>query len=345
MGATLLDHRYALSSLLCASAQVRRFAGYHVGLDAPVRIVELRPPDAPHGAHSWDATQCAAFVARAAALRHPALPRVRDCFCAQGICYVVEDALEDEWLAARPAHRGAPDLRTALRDGLLLCDAVACVAHDAPELLPCLLIAGATLAYDAGGAPHLTTWDYSRWLEGQATLDAGTPELRAPELRAGSHSVPDERAHVYSIAALLAFLLVGDSSPLVLGAASSADLPAPVQAALAPALHDDPRQRTPDAETLGRALARAARAALPALEYAPAASVAPSPPSRLAWHEHDVSHHALASRAHALGLLRPAVRAADLARHSAPRALRQAGERSRAAVDAALRRAGRPLWR
>ncbi|HKS70131.1 MAG TPA: hypothetical protein VJQ45_06910, partial [Ktedonobacterales bacterium] len=80
MGAALLDHRYSVSSLLCAGASARRFAGCHVGLDAPVRIVELRPPEQTPAGSAWDAAHCAAFVARAAALRHPALPRVRDCF-------------------------------------------------------------------------------------------------------------------------------------------------------------------------------------------------------------------------------------------------------------------------
>lgn len=343
MGAALLDQRYSVSSLLCAGASARRFAGYHVGLDAPVRIVELRPPNQTQSAPAWDAGRCAAYVARAAALRHPALPRVRDCFYARGVCYVVEDALQDEWLARRVGRGRKANLRAALRDGLLLCDAVAHIARDAPELLPCLLISGATLAYDSAGVLHLTTWDYSRWLEGRSALDPGAPDLRAPEVRAAAAAVPDERAHVYSIAALLAFLLAGSVERLTAG--SAGDMPEALRAALAPALHADPRQRTPDAETLGRAIAHAARLVLPALESMPITPMAARPPSRWAWIEQGASRHGRAQRARALPFLRPAARAANLARQTAPRALRQAGERSRAAVVAVFHHVGRPARR
>ena len=337
MGAALLDHRYSVSSLLCAGASARRFAGYHVGLDAPVRIVELRPPEQTQAgsASAWDAARCAAFVAHAAALRHPALPRVRDCFYAHGICYVVEDALQDEWLATRATRHQDPDPRAALRDALLLCDVVSRITSEAPELLPCLLISGSTLAYDAGGVLHLTTWDYLRWLDGRSALNAGVPDLRAPELRAVAATVPDERAHVYSIASLLAFLLASGAGPLTT-AACAGDVPATLHAALAPALHADPRQRTPDAETLGRALARAARLTLPAVEPLSASSMA----SRAAPHGRGSSQHAPAMRTHPLPLLRPAERAADLARNTALRALRHAGERSLAVMMAALHRVG-----
>lgn len=348
MGAALLDHRYSVSSLLCADASARRFVGCHVGLAVPVRIVELRPPNQSDVGATWDAAHCAAVVARAASLRHPALPHVRDCFHARGVCYVVEDALEDERLSTRLAHRGrAVALRAALRDALQLCDAVACVARDAPELMPCLLISGSTLAYDAAGTLHLTTWDYSRWLDGRSALDPGAPDLRAPELRTAADSmpsvpsVPNERTHVYSIAALLAYQLLGnaDFHP----AARAGQLPLAVHAALAPALQADPRQRAPDAEVLGRALARAVRLALPALEPAPVTPTDVRATPRLTRRGRGSSHHAPSWRAQPLWC--PAARAADLARHTAPRALRQAGERSRAAVLAALRHVGHPaLW-
>lgn len=340
MDAALLDRRYAVSSLLCASASARRFAGCHVSLDAPVRIVELRPPNQPHPARTWGAAECAALAARAAALRHPALPRVRDCFYAHGVSYVVEDALEEERLAARLAGRRVLDLRAALRDGLLLCDALACVAREAPELLECLLIAGATLAYDAGGVLHLTTWDYSRLLDGRSTLEPGAPDLRAPEVRAGDISAPDERAHVYGIAALLAFLLAGDVERLT--AERDGHLPLAVHAALTPALHMDPRRRTPDAEALGRALAHAARVALPALEPVRPLSPPGYAPPHTAHRERQAPHAMYATRQPPHPLFRPAAAAAaGLARHTAPRALRHAGERSRAVVMAALHRVGR----
>jgi hypothetical protein len=297
MDGVLLDRRYSVSSLLSTNAQVRRFTGYHVGLGAPVRIVELRPRIQQRSARSKDALGYAATIARAAALRHPVLPRVRDCFCARSVCYVIEDALEDERPAAQPARRGEPDLRVALRDGLLLCDAVACVAHEVPELLACLLIASATLVYDAGGALHLTTWDYSRLLDGRGALDPGTPELRAPELLTCAAASPDERAHVYSIAALLAARLAGDadtSRPAT--TLRAATLPDPFRAVLAPALDADPRLRTPNVETLGRALGRVACATLPALQQVPAGvSVASQLPARSGRRERTTPQRAAAS--------------------------------------------------
>lgn len=344
MGAALLDDRYLVSSLVSATAHSRRFAGCHVGLDAPVRIVELRQPDQSPGQAAgtrWDAARCASLAARTAALHHPALPRVRDCFYADGICYVVEDVPDGEQLATR-LEGGCvpgPDLLAALRDGLYLCDAVARVAADVPEMLACLLIASGTLAYDAGDMPQLTTWDYACWRGGRSTLNPGAPDLRAPELLAGAGSVPDERAHVYSIGALLVLLLTGSTERAA--AAPVSHLPAAVRAALEPALRADPRQRTPTADVLGRALARAVRASLPALgptlvtASQPLSTTEPSVRVAARAKPVDVSHrrtlHPRAASAVAHG------------RRTAPRAIRQAGERSRAAVEAALRRAGRAL--
>lgn len=348
MGAMLLDHRYLVSSLVSATADARRFAGCHVGLDAPVRIVELRPPDLSRAgleSAAWDATRCASLVARAAALHHPALPRVRDCFCAGGTCYVVEDAPDGERLAARLARLPVPgsDLRTALRDGLYLCDAVARVAADVPEMLACLVIAGGTLTFDAGGMPRLATWDYACWHGGRGTLDPGTPDLRAPELLAGSHSAPDERAHVYSIAVLLTLLLTGGAG--LSAAAREDDLPAPVRAALEPALRADPRQRTPTADALGRALAHAVRATLRALGPTVVAVSEPArQPTPVAEPRARLAALPQASRAPRPRLAQPrAASTVEHARRTAPRAIRQARERSRAAVEAALRRAGRAL--
>lgn len=316
MGAALLDHRYVVSSLLCVTEHSRRFAGCHVGLEAPVRIVELRPPDDPRGASAWNAPRCASLAARVATLRHPALPRVRDCFCAGGTCYVVEDAPDGERLAARLASGTMTDPRAALRDGLLLCDAVARVASAAPEMLACLPITSTTLRYGAGGEPHLITWDYARWWGGAGGLDPGMPDLRAPEVRAGERLVPDERAHVYSIAALLSAVLA------VPAALPDGDLPGAVRAALEPALLADPTRRTPDAESLGRALAGAARAVLPALGLASGAE------------------RTCRSQSHVERGRREAVSRKSAA---APRAMWQAGERSRAAIRAALRRTDRAL--
>jgi hypothetical protein len=298
MDVGLLDHRYLVSSALSATADTRRFAGRHVGLDTPVRIIELEPPEPPEQLHAqgmWDAGRCASLATRAAALHHPALPRVRDCFCVGAACYVVEDVTDGEQLGARLGRRAAADLRSALRDALHLCDAVARIATGAPEMLACLLITSATLEYDAGGMPYLTTWDYARWWGGGGTLDLGAPDLRAPELLADARSVPDERAHVYSIAALVSTLLTGSTErPPV---RPDKDLPRSIRAALEPALRADPNQRTPTADTLGRALAHAARVTLPRLEFAPVAQQTGPSPVPVLSHERRVAHHPARFRA------------------------------------------------
>lgn len=350
MSAVLLDHRYLVSSLVSATARARRFAGCHVGLDAPVRIVEMRPPDeadepdrrrAGSVTSVWDAARCASLAARTAALHHPALPRVRDCFCAGGICFVVEDASDGERLIGRGARGAKRDLRAALRDGLHLCDAVARVAADVPEMLACLLIASATLAYDADGLPHVTTWDYACWSGGQGTLDPGEPDLRAPELLTGGRAVPDERAHVYSIAALLMYQLTG--SARLPAASADGILPDSVRTALEPALRADPRLRTPTADALGRALARAACAALPALEPAHTEGMASFPPPIVDWGDHKLRVRVPVRASHPYPPHPRAALPTELARRATPRAIRQARGRPRAAVEAALRRAGRAL--
>jgi hypothetical protein len=331
MRTVLLDHRYSVSSLLSATPQSRRFAGYHVGLDAPVRIVELRQPGALGTLPRWDVEHVVTLAARAATLNYPALPRVRDCFCAPEGCYIIEDARDGEPLANWLA-RGPQDLRIALRDGLQLCDAVAHLAYQAPDLLPCLPISGATLAYDATDCLRLTTWDYQWMLGGERSLDPGVPDLRAPELHVDGQRAPDERSHVYSIAALLAILLTGSTNLSATLAAGV--LPATVWAALEPALCADRHQRTPTADALGQALASAARASLPVLAYLPALVNRPALVEEQI--EHVPAHH---SRSMTLrSRYRSAVQFLAQTKFTVSHALRRAGERVWEATAAGWRR-------
>jgi hypothetical protein len=264
---TLLDHRYQVSSLVFANDHERRFIGRHVELDLAVRITSLRPTAAGDTVTAAGALRFWTLAQQAASLRHPALPRLRDCFRSGDNYILIEDAVGGETLAERIERQGCLSLRETLALGLRLCDALVQAAHVCAGLLPFTTITPYTVVFLPSGHVVLTDLGSRHWL--------GLPRA-APEPKAAPYSAPevagcmslDARVDVFSVAAVMHHALTGrvpaapnqEASPLY---AAEPAIPPALSLVFEHALAAEPAMRYDSAEHLGRAVAMAARVVLP----------------------------------------------------------------------------------
>ena len=342
----LLDHRYQVSSLVYASDQERRYAGRHVELDLPVRISALRPAAADDTISKTGALRFWTLAQQAASLRHPALPRLRDCFRAGADYILIEDAVDGETLAERIERQGRLSLRETLALGLRLCDALAQAAHVSAGLVPFTTITPYTVVFLPGGQVVLTDLGSWRWL-GLRHVAPGphAAPYSAPEIAGDTRF--DARADVYSVAAVMYHALTGrvpaawtqEGRPL---ATLEPDIPPALSQVLEHALAADPALRYASAEHLGRAFAMAARVVLldAAPPTAPVARRSQSPQSLATPLARGDEASRLAPKAVSVTqpafLSRPAQIAGEIARLSIPLAVRRALGRKGAATGPAL---------
>jgi hypothetical protein len=263
----LLDHRYQVSSLVFADDHERRYAGRHVELDLTVRITALRAAVAGVTVTAAGALRFWMLAQRAASLRHPALPRLRDSFRAGEDYIVIEDAVGGQTLAERIERQGCLSLRETLALGLRLCDALVQTAHVCTDLLPLTTITPYTVVFLPSGHVVLTDLGSRRWL--------GLPRAE-PEPEAAPYSAPevagctslDARADVFSVAAVMYHALtsrvpafrIQEANPLD---AAEPAIPPALSQVFDRALAAEPAVRHDSAEHLGRAIAMATRVVLP----------------------------------------------------------------------------------
>jgi serine/threonine protein kinase len=269
----LLDHRYQVYSLESVGSHVRRYAGRHVALDLPVRITALRPTATDAAASAYDTSRFWTLAQKAVSLRHPVLPRLRDCFRAGDDYIIVDDAPGGETLAERIERLGCLTLRETLALGLRLCDALAYAQQICADLIPFTTITPYTVAFLLSGQVALTELGSWRWL-GVPYL-ADDPQIAphcAPEV--GGHAPLDARADVYGIAAIMYHALTGPVPAAWNQAACPHDtsepaIPPALSQVFEHALAADPAVRYASAEHLGRAIAMAARIVLPSATLLP----------------------------------------------------------------------------
>ncbi len=276
----LLDRRYEITAILAEQPYERHYAARHVELAMPVRIVvRERPRSGPAvGARAHVGAGAAAggrhvtgswpSVSLLTNLRHPVLPRVRDCFRHDTLYYVVMDEVGGESISAWLARGCRLSPRQALSIGLQLCDALAYLADVAPSLLPLANITPDTVALLPSGGVALSCLPAGRWLgTSDEPASPGDPLYAAPELLTGEHA--DARVDLYSVAALL-YTLLSPKPAAPLGcprpplAEAAPHLPPVLVAAVEQALHADPNRRFASAVELGTALAACAYSLLPA---------------------------------------------------------------------------------
>ncbi|HZC77348.1 MAG TPA: hypothetical protein VE258_06335 [Ktedonobacterales bacterium] len=320
---SLLDHRYRITRLLRNSPGERWYAGMHVELDVPVRIIVLHPsiaaraPVAPTRSPFWS------FAGAAATLRHVSLPRVCDCFACGGDFGIVTDPVPGEWLDARVERTGPLDLREALAIGLRLCDALSYVRRAAPALVPMGTITPEQLAIGPDGRVLLADLGVRRWLDGPEPEQLSLARAR------------DERDDLAGIAAVLLFALTGTMAEARgrgqwQSAVRAYNLPPVLVELLEEGLALEPRQTLRTPEAFGAALADIIRHVLPTVATETRRTetrVRVQAPPPHTPHEVSRAQQAVSALAHD---------AARTVSRLAEGSLRHTGERARTAVSSAL---------
>ncbi len=274
---SLLDHRYRITRMLRESPGERWYAGMHVELDIPVRIIVLHPPTTSEAPVAPTRSLFWSLAGAAAALRHVSLPRVCDCFVCGGEFGVITDPVPGEWLDARVERTGPLGLREALAIGLRLCDALSYVRRAAPALVPMGTITPEQLAIGPDGRVVLADLGLRRWLDGPEPKQLSLAHTRDSVLAQATTSAVrdrgDERDDLAGVAAVLLFALTGataeplgrDPWPFALRAHN---LPPVLVELLEEGLALEPRQTPRTPEAFGAALADIIRRALPTVATA-----------------------------------------------------------------------------
>jgi len=191
-----------------------------------------------------------------AVLNHPNIVTVHRYGMCEGLPFIVLELLTGESLGTRIA-RGPLPLAEAVR---LIQQILGGLAHaHAHGLIHRDLSPGNVFVRDDGVVKILDfglstlrvggSQTPARALPGQTLLGAGTPGFMAPEQARGEPL--DARSDLWSVGALLAYMLTGDPA--------SAALPAPVAACVARARADAPDARFADANQMRAALGPPAR--------------------------------------------------------------------------------------
>lgn len=246
-------------------------------LDRDVAIKVIRPELMSNGETRQKFLQEARTMAR---VRHPNVVDV-DYFGLEGIApyfvmeYVPGTTL-DVWVAERRSQEdGGPSIDEALGLIYQCCRGVAAI-HEAGATHGDLKPANLLLSRDARLV--ITDLGLARLLDGdELAQTAGTPAYLAPEaLDPTDDPELAKRQDVYSLGVIAYELLTGERPFDILSAESfyqavrrpplpasrrRPGLPSSFDAPLAEALQARPQQRTPDADTLRRALVRARRSA------------------------------------------------------------------------------------
>jgi hypothetical protein len=335
----LLDHRYRITRVLRESPGERWYAGMHVELDVPVRIIVLHPPTAAWAPVAPTRSPFWSLAGTAATLRHVSLPRVCDCFSCGGDFGIVTDPVPGEWLDARVERTGPLELREALAIGLRLCDALSYVRRAAPALVPMGTITPEQLAIGPDGRVVLADLGLRRW------LDAPKPEqfsfARAPDYALARVTTSVARNGVDAcddladIAAVLLFALTGAmAEPLGRGQWQSAprayNLPSVLVELLEEGLALEPRQTPRTPEAFGAALADIIWHVLPSAATERRRTETRVRVQALPPH----TPHEVSRAQQAVGAL--AHDAARTVSHLAEGSLRRTGERARAVASSAL---------
>ena len=260
--------RYELVTYLGSGGMGDVYAGVHTRLQKRVAVKLLKSslrPDPEAVRRFLREGECAARV------QHPNVVDVSDLGTDQGVPYLVMELLEGETLAKRLSRAGKLPVSTAIDIMLPILDALSAV-HEAGVLHRDVKPANILLsrAVDGTVQPKLVDFGVARFCDPMATEDRalGTPHYMSPEQARGA--ALDPSSDQFSVASVLFELLTG-STPFIAetpesvlslvargGFPSLLDtaplLPEELDAVVARAAADDPKERYPSTDALAQAL-------------------------------------------------------------------------------------------
>ena len=233
----LLDHRYQMIALLGSGGMGRVFKAFHVMLDAPVALKEVRAPeDAPPDERARALNRFCREARLLTSLRHPNIPRVLDYFSEGSSCYLVMDYIEGTTLAGRlgagqpPGERAPLPVDEALEYASQLCDVLIYLHDQQPavvfgDLKPSNVILtpdGRAVMVDFGVArPASSLNETPAWMWGLESRGAdsssdthplGTPGYAAPEQYERGWRA-DPRSDIFALGVLLYEMVTGHAPP------------------------------------------------------------------------------------------------------------------------------------
>lgn len=256
---TVLKSRYEVDKSLAEGGMSRVYLGHPLMGAALVVIKELRDP----GSDAERAEDLKLFESEYTILRmldHPSLPLVIDFFEEGGRHYLVEEYVPGETLQDRLEAKGRfPPLEAAQLTLSLL--EVFDYLHKRRIVYRDLKPSNVLLARD--GRVRLIDFGAARiWREGalRDTIPLGTPGFAPPEQYGKKQT--DERSDIYSVGAMLHFMLTGDDpqqrGPWSFASPHTLDptVPEPLAHVAMRALDLDPAQRFPTAMAMYDAIAQ-----------------------------------------------------------------------------------------
>lgn len=205
---------------------------------------------------SWALREAAAL----AGLSHPGLPQVADYFESEDgkRGYLVMEHIEGETMEERFVRNGRKaDAAAAVRWALQLCDVLGYLHGIRPHPVIHRDLKPSNVLITAQDRVVLIDFGISRLEKGtgQDTVRLGTIGFAAPELIARGRT--DPRSDLYSLGAVLFYLLSGGRHPSVLArpaAEELAEAPPGLRQIVGKLLDPDPERRYPDAESVKAAL-------------------------------------------------------------------------------------------
>lgn len=235
---SLLDRRYRITHVLAQHDAETHYAARHVALDRGVLLMASN-----HCANISSEDDVCAWTMRAAKLRHPILPRVRDCFRVRESMCVVVDEPRGQGLNRRLRERGPLTEREVITTGILVADALDYLLGYDAGLAPLGCINPDAFTFSLDDRVALAYLRPRAWLAQNSTCRcASCRAYLAPEILLGEEA--DVRADLYSLATVLRRAL-GLTVPAAMPDSAMAPQVARVSGTLSPIL-DRAVARDPD---------------------------------------------------------------------------------------------------
>lgn len=213
----VLEHRYEVNRLLASGSTTRVYEGRHVGLDQPVVVKQLKElyPDSGQAAEQAQQFQLEARLL--ARLRHPNLVQVYDTFLVDGVPVLVMEMVDGrnlDTVVNNASKHHNEDL--VLKWGNQLVNVLQYLHSQSPPII----VRGlqpSNVMLDQDNNLRLIDFGLAKHMDekgaGTRNIVKGLGEDGFASLEQNAYSKTDARSDIYSLGALLYYLLTKDIPP------------------------------------------------------------------------------------------------------------------------------------